>query len=209
MSRKLNIIGRRFGRLIVIGEAESQIICGKPKRRSICQCDCGQTKIVANRHLLSGTITSCRCYQKERTSIISKTHGRTRTRIYRIWRDMLGRCYNPRRKCWKHYGGRGISVCPRWHKFENFFEDMGDAPIGLTLDRWPNNNGNYEPENCRWATLKQQSRNKRNTRWVTFNGKRLSLKDHCDQLGRSYYTTIQRITKLHWPVELALTKKIR
>ena len=89
------------------------------------------------------------------------THGMSNTQIYRSWTQMIQRCENPNNIGFKYYGGRGIKVCKRWHTFENFFADMGEPPVGKSLDRWPNNDGNYEPENCRWATIFQQAKNQR------------------------------------------------
>lgn len=108
-----------------------------------------------------------------------KTHGLSNTREFSVWTDMQTRCYNKKRSCYRHYGGRGISVCDRWMKFENFLEDMGERPLNMTLDRI-DNNGNYSPENCRWATYSEQSRNKRNNRLIEIEGVTKTLKDWSD-----------------------------
>lgn len=97
-------------------------------------------------------------------------HGFSRSKTYQSWLNMKKRCNLPSNKAYKHYGGRGIAVCERWNKFENFLADMGERPDGMTLDRYPDNDGNYEPSNCRWATSSQQHRNTRVCHYITVNG---------------------------------------
>jgi len=142
-----DITGQRFGRLVVTG-------CNSSKRGGgtwICLCDCGRNKIVDANSLKSGHTQSCGCLR----------HGLCFTPTWWSWVGMTARCRNQNRKA---YGGRGISVCDRWLKFENFLSDMGERPLGHTIDRI-NNDGDYEPGNCRWATAKQQSENKRKNTW--------------------------------------------
>lgn len=131
------------------------------------QCDCGNVKFIISYNVKSGNTTSCGCYFTEQlvdlNRELKKTHGQSGTRTYRIWKGMHGRCKHPKTNGYKNYGGRGIKVCKRWSSFENFLEDMGECPDGFSIDRI-DVNGNYEPANCRWILLKDQAKNRRNTR---------------------------------------------
>ena len=160
----------RYARLIVVGEADPVIRVGRDKRRVDRRvhvvCDCGTVTTVFLKHLRSGASQSCGCLSRERASERRgaanpmTTHGLTRTPTYETWRSMLGRCLNLNAPSARHYSGRGITVCERWRTFENFLADMGVRPYGRTLDRI-DNDGNYEPGNCRWATPKEQRANQR------------------------------------------------
>jgi hypothetical protein len=151
-----------------------------------CMCRCGKEIIVKGGNLNSGNSQSCGCVSLKKMIDRVKTHGRTGTTEYRIYHGMMRRCYEVDNPAYPDYGGRGIKVCDRWrgeHGFENFYADMGPRPKGKTLDRWPNNDGDYELVNCRWATKKEQAENRRSNKWYEFNGLRMIQKDWSRYLG--------------------------
>lgn len=169
MPEKLDLIGQRFGRLKVIGFSHRN-------HHSFwnCICDCGGVSVVDRSNLKNRNTKSCGCLRKEISP--TKTHGLSRTPLHRAWESMKRRCNNKNDTGYKNYGGRGIAVCNRWmESFENFYEDMGEIPSkNHSIDRI-DNNGDYEPGNCRWATRKQQCRNKRNNVFYEFRGKKRTL----------------------------------
>lgn len=129
-----------------------------------------------------------------------------RQSIYDTWKNIRRRCNTPTHPRYKDYGGRGITVCDRWDNFENFFIDLGPRPAGMTLDRRDNDLG-YCPENCRWATPKEQSTNRRNSIWVNMGEEKITLKEACRRLRLPYRLTHQRITRDNWSIEKAISVK--
>jgi hypothetical protein len=159
----LDLIGQRFGRLVVLRRTGSN---SGGAAEWLCQCDCGNQVTMNSSNRIR--TKSCGCLRKETSAatgrIRNATHGHTRSHIrsrtYKSWESMHARCYYVKQKNFKHYGNRGIQVCDYWDKFENFLEDMGERPIGCTIDRI-NPDGHYTPSNCRWATPKEQRANRR------------------------------------------------
>ncbi len=153
--RLINLEGRKFGKLTVIS-------FNRMRHNSLwnCICDCGKKSTPAGYRLLNGLAKSCGCRAIEETKKRTTTHGMCKTKTYTSWEGIIARCTNPKSTAYRYYGGRGIKVCRRWLKFENFLADMGLRPPNLTIDRI-NNDGNYCKSNCRWATRAQQAINKR------------------------------------------------
>lgn len=209
MSKRKSLIGKKFARLTVIGDAEShRSKSGATKTQSVALCDCGVKITVMNDSLMSGNTRSCGCLKREVLPASRRTHGMSRGKTYAAWCGMFTRCLNKKRAGWKNYGGRGISVCARWDSFESFLLDMGENPNGNSLERI-NNDGNYEPGNCKWATRKEQGRNTRTVIIVTFKGMTGCLSEICEKFCLRYKTVWNRIHVRRWPVEDALTFPIR
>lgn len=190
-----DLAGRVFERLTV------QQFAGTNKHHKalwLCVCQCGKSCIIAGRKLLAGWTRSCGCLHGEK-------HQRSHCPEYKVWYGMNQRCHNRNDSAYRNYGGRGIQVCDRWrHSFQNFASDMGDRPTSKhTLERIDNDKG-YSPDNCRWATRKEQSRNTRVNRRITIGGKTQILQDWVDQYGISTTLVINR-TKRGWPIRAAIT----
>ena len=205
-----NIAGIRYGRLTAVKPASPAISkAGSVNYRWVCMCDCGAVKAIHSSALASGNSKSCGCLQAEKRLARMTTHGLSKTPEYFIWNTMRGRCENPSNKQWNEYGGRGIAVCKRWEKFVNFHEDMGKRPSSKhSIDRI-DNNGNYEPGNCRWASKKQQARNTRSQRSVSAFGISRCLAEWEESTGIKSDTIAARIDRLGWSAEKALTKPLQ
>jgi hypothetical protein len=208
--RARNEVGQRFGRLVVLG------LVGRSKAGVLlwlCQCDCGNTSTVQISSVRYGKSKSCGCLGREITSKRSTKHGFRGTRIYRIWAGIKSRCLNPNEPGYqKYYGVRGISICDEWRdSFEAFRDHVMQLPHydekGYSLDR-VDNDGDYEPDNVRWATLTEQSRNNRGNHLLTFAGKTQCLTAWAIEVGLNPNMVFQRI-KAGWSVDRALTSPSR
>lgn len=200
-------IGDKFGRLTVIGFCGVQMVSGKHNRVWKCKCECGNIVDVIGSKLSGGQKRSCGCLMIEHLKESPKTHGKSHSKEFNAWQRMKQRCYTKGCDSYKFYGARGIKVCDRWlHSFENFLADMGEAPKGYSIDRI-DPDGDYCPENCRWASIREQQNNKRNTFFITFNGITKPLSYWSETLGIKPNTIHARIRYLHWSIEKALTKQ--
>lgn len=203
MSSFIDISGHKYGRLRVIKRDKNR----KGRTAWLCKCDCGTFVTVLRQSLRSGATVSCGCYMREVTIKAHKKHGHSpssgKSPEYSAWVSMIQRCNNPNSRAYKDYGARGIIVCDEWMSFDNFLRDMGCRPDSMTLDRI-DNNGNYEPSNCRWATRKQQMRNRRNNRILEYNGKKLTLTEWSEETGLTIETIRNRL-RLGWDLSHALT----
>jgi len=200
MSKKIDMIGKKFGKLFVTNENGriGSLLAFE------CQCECGNTVIVRGPSLRSGNTTSCGCTHKEMVGMLNKKHGQAKSEEYSVWQNMISRCTNIKVGSYSRYGERGITVSDEWRNFENFYADMGKRPKGKTLDRI-DNNGPYSKENCRWATVAEQNRNTRRTKLIEFNGKTQCLKDWANEVGMAYNTLRKRFVLYNWPFEKAIT----
>jgi hypothetical protein len=184
-----SMIGQKFGSLTVIGIGKSNGI--KPVSIVPCKCDCGEEVFCASGHLIKGV--ACRKCGNLKISKANSTHGQRKSPEYRVWVAMKNRCLNVKSSNWPNYGGRGISVCDEWKRFENFMSDMGQRPsLGHTIDRLDNSKG-YSKENCRWATKAEQTRNRSISRKLTVKGETKTLGEWAEQYGMLYGTLQDRI----------------
>lgn len=199
----LDLTGRKIHRLTAL-----KLTRKRGKRAWEVVCECGTRMVMVTEHFLRGKTKSCGCYAREiapmRSSQNRTTHGFARTPIYNAWCAMMRRCYNKSSNRYRHYGGRGITVCARWHNVVNFVNDMSPRPDGYSLDRI-NNDGNYEPSNCRWATRQQQIYNRQVTRRVAYRGEKRTMRELSQLCGLRPSILASRIFYNNWTVERAMS----
>jgi hypothetical protein len=203
-------IGARFSRLTIISQDPRRSAGGHV--RWLCRCDCGVVTVVTGTDLRRGTTVSCGCLGREKAAERGADrwtqHGLSRSPEYKSWASMIDRCRNPRHRSYADYGGRGILVCPEWDSFERFRANMGERPSKQhSLDRI-NNDGNYEPGNCRWATRRQQLRNTRSNHFLTHDNLTLTVAEWAERLGVEQNMLLARI-RYGWPTERILTEPPR
>lgn len=203
--KREDLTGKKFNKWTVLHFSHR----GKPYSKYwVCECDCGTIRPVEGSALKSGASKSCGCWRREvmRNQTWTQTHGLSKTRLHDTWGKMIRRCEQPKDKRWERYGGRGISICDEWRNdflaFYNWAMDNGYSDE-LTIDRI-NNDGNYEPSNCRWATAKQQSSNRSRTRFYTIDGVTKHLTDWCETYAIGYHKVWYRL-KRGCTIEEALT----
>lgn len=208
---KFDLTGRRFGRLVVLHKTEST----NKNSRWLCECDCGKEISVSRVHLRNGHTISCGCFQREQAANNAKLHktrhGLSHTKLYKVWDGLRYRCYNPSCHAYDSYGGRGIEVCAEWRTNFEAFHGWALASgyrDGLSIDRI-DNDGNYEPENCRWVTMKTQSRNRRSTIQLTVHGETRSVKEWAEIYGLPYGALQKRLRKPGADPFKALTEPLR
>jgi len=203
MWESIDISGRRYGRLVALKIDHVKKYKSNNVEYWLCQCDCGNTKVIAKPSLTTGLTTSC-----GKRDVHNK-HGKTGQRLFKIWSAMLDRCENKNNHAYERYGGRGISVCQEWHDIESFYAWAlsNGYTENLTIDRI-DNNGNYEPSNCRWATRKEQNNNTSNNRLIEYNGEIKTIAQWSEILGIKHTTLSKRLID-GWSAEKALTVPVR
>lgn len=208
MSRVIDLVGQRYGRLLVLRLdrlAESASFW-------VCRCDCGTEKSIRSNDLRRGKVKSCGCLHREvqraSPTRFKPRHGMSESSTWWIWHGLRARCNNPNDPAYPRYGKRGIKVCERWAVFENFLADMGERPSKAhSIDR-KDNDGDYEPSNCRWATRKEQARNRRTNRLITYAGRTQTIFDWAEEKGLSLQLLAWRIEK-GWSLSEALETPAR
>ena len=195
----IDITGQKFGRWTVL---EFHSVAKGGAKRWLCRCECGTVKPVQASSLKRGESRSCK-------KCAHTKHGYRGTPEYYVWAAMIARCSNPKVSNYHRYGGRGVSVCDRWMTFENFLEDMGLRPSPRhSIDRYPNNDGDYEKSNCRWTTRIQQNRNRRNNHQITFRGKTMCVAEWAEKMGIDRSVLSSRLSR-GWSVERTLTAPVK
>lgn len=204
-----DLTGLRFGRLAVVVRSENS---SQGQARWLCVCDCGGERVVASSLLRKGKVKSCGCLVKDNAKQLFTTHGETHSPEHRAWRAMVERCTSPNAPNFKNYGARGITVCAKWtgaDGFATFLADMGRKPsAGHSIDRIDTAKG-YAPDNCRWATMREQQNNRSNNIVIEIDGVNRTLSEWCRLTGVRVGTAHNRLKNLGWPPERAVTELVR
>lgn len=202
MTALVDLSGQRYGRLLVV----QRVAAVRPVAWR-CRCDCGKHKDVRSGQLRSGKTRSCGCIAMERIARLRRSHGKSGTPEYKIWKDIKKRCRNPNHAAYRLYGGRGIAVAPEWEdSFESFLSAVGSRPSPAhSIDRIDNSKG-YQPGNVRWATQPEQNRNTRQNRRLTHNGRTMTLTDWASEVGINSRTLWSRVAVYGWSTSDALTR---
>jgi hypothetical protein len=199
----IDLVGARFGLLTV-----TRRIANNASGSAVweCLCDCGSVRAHAGTSLRTGRLKSCGCASPRFTKERLTTHGKSRTRTYKIWAGMIARCSLPSKKSHLYFG-KGIRVCERWQKFDDFYADMGDAPDGLTIERI-DGSADYSPDNCCWATRKTQANNTTRNKVIHYAGEKKTVAQWAEYLGIKPNTLLYRFRR-GWSAERALNVTIR
>ena len=208
----MDLVGQKFGKLTVIKKDEIKTIKGK-YTYWVCECECGSVKSIYQGSLRNGKTTSCGCYGKKQRLKAKTKHGLSHTRIKRIYHNMLSRCYNPKTPKFKNHGGRGIKVCDEWLGENGFINFVNWAMSNgydeeLTLDRI-DNDGDYSPDNCRWADEETQHKNRRITLYIEYNGEKKTVQEWSKELGISENTIYYRYYHGYTPEEILYKGKLK
>lgn len=210
-----NMAGKQYGRWTVLNFSGAYSRSGTRKRTFWkCRCSCGQKRDVDGGNLRAGLSVSCGCFKIEQTKLLKRKHfinGRhynSHDKTYSCWCVLKRRCTDKNFIGYSDYGGRGITFCERWKKFENFLADMGDKPKGMTIERI-DNDGDYEPLNCKWATIEEQNNNTSQCVFIEKDGLRLTISQWAKKLGMRYLTLYGRIKYYKWSIERAFTVPVR
>lgn len=209
MGRKINLVGEKFGRLTVLEELPNRVSPrGWSKTQWKCRCECGNIASVTTQDLRKGDIKSCGCLKNDETILRMTTHGDTNTRLYKIWVAMRRRCNNINNSDYSNYGGRGIRVCVEWNEEYLSFKEWALShgySDDLTIDRI-DVNGNYDPNNCRWISMKDQCNNRRSNRIYTYHGSEYNIRQLSDMFNIPYSRLYMRLYS-GWSIDKALNTR--
>ena len=206
----INLAGNKFGRLTVVKRVENYVSPkGQKQSQWLCKCECGNLTVVRCGSLRAKNNLSCGCLGKEHRTASLTTHGYCKHRLYGVWKGMKQRCYNQKNKKYRIYGAEGKTVCDEWKDDFQAFYDWSMAngyKDDLTIERIDGTKG-YSPDNCKWATRKEQANNLRSNNLETYNGKTQTIAQWADEYNIPYDTLYMRVCKLHWNIERALITK--